>query len=228
MKPTTKIAVAGSYGTGKTMTSLALSRILDLPRAHVENIDSLYFKIYGKNKNPKEYSTAELLSLGLARFHSRIKQEDPGGFISDGSVFNEIAYGEARIAMSERKAGSFKGFLHKEIYKDYRRRLYRTITDYGRNAYNNLFYLRITPVPGGLSKNSIVFQEYFEKTLFRLFDENNIEYRVLEGSVETFIPEILSSLGFGLPEGYDLKQIINAVKTEKENFKTDYHYGKND
>ena len=85
-----RIALTGSYGNGKTLVSLTLSKLLGVPRAHVENIDVLYRDIYGVDKNPKLYTMPELFSVGLARFHSRIKQEKQTGFISDGSVLNEL------------------------------------------------------------------------------------------------------------------------------------------
>ncbi|MFV0418281.1 MAG: hypothetical protein ACK5KT_06085 [Dysgonomonas sp.] len=227
MKSNLKIALVGSYGNGKTITTLSLCKILGLPRAHVENIDSLYQRIYGSYKNPKEYSTAELLSLGLARFHSRIKGESPNGFISDGSVFNEIAYGEARFELSSQSENrTVKDILHRNIYMDYRKRLYRTITDYGKTAYDKIFYLRIAPASPTVSSTNLKFQECFEKNVFQIFQDNNIRYKTLTGNIESFISEILKELYIDLPDNPELKQIIIETSKEKQTLKEDFHYGK--
>ncbi len=227
MKTKNKIALTGSYGNGKTITSFSLSKIMDLPRVHVENIDSLYFEIYGKNKDPKQYSTSELFSLGLARFHSRIKQESKPGFISDGSVFNEIAYGEARAQlMLESQKISFKDFFHREIYQDYRMRLYRTIIDYASTAYDEIYYLRINPASQNISTTHGKFQEYFERSLFKIFQENNIKYKVLDGDVPAFIQGITNDLGISLYDGCRLEEIILDAEKSKELLKEEFQYGK--
>lgn len=226
MKTDLRIALIGSYGNGKTITALSLGKILGLPRAHVENIDSLYQKIYGCHKNPKEYSTAELLSLGLARFHSRIKRENPKGFISDGSVFNEIAYGEARIKLADQNSRkSFKDVLHRKIYMDYRKRLYRTITDYGKTAYDKIFYLKVEPQSHIVSDTNILFQKYFEENIFHIFQDNNIQYTALTGNVESFIREILTELNIK-PDSLIIEKIIEKALKEKQTLKEDFHYGK--
>lgn len=221
-----KIAIVGSYGNGKTLISFLLSDLLNVPRAHVENIDALYKDIYGVNKDPKLYTKPELFSVGLARFHSRIRQEKKSGFISDGSVLNELAYGEARIRLASKKRHSsiIRDFLYGDMYKDFGYRLEKTIVDYAKHAYDEIYYLKIEPIPSDRSQSNISFQEYFEKALFRIFNANNIKFRCLTGSLEDIILNILDDLGVEKPN--DLNKLLTMAEKRKLDLKEDYHFGK--
>lgn len=223
-----RIALAGSYGNGKTLVSIALSELLNLPRAHVENIDVLYKKIYGTDKDPRLYTKAELFSVGLARFHSRIRQEKKAGFISDGSVLNELAYGEARMRLTSNKkdSSSIRTFLYGNMYKDFGRRLEKTIVDYSKTAYDEIYYLKINPIPSTRSQSNLLFQEYFEEALFRIFNENKIKFKCLSGNVESFIFDIFGEQAKERLEYSDICKILKIAEKKKEELEEDFHFGK--
>ncbi len=223
-----KITLIGSYGNGKTLTSFALSKIMNIPRAHVENIDSLYKDIYGVEKDPKLYTTPELFSVGLARFHSRIRQEKKDGFISDGSVLNELAYGYARIKISSKssKSKSLKKYLFKDMYEDFGKRLERTIVDYAKTAYDAIYYLKIDPISQNLSETTVLFQNYFDEKMTSLLEKNNIKYNRLSGNVESFNIEILNEHDKYQLSEINIKELLIYAQNEKKLLKEDFHFGK--
>lgn len=223
-----RITLTGSYGNGKTLVSLALSELLGIPRAHVENIDALYRDIYGIDKNPKLYTMPELFSVGLARFHSRIKQEKQTGFISDGSVLNELAYGEARMKLSsnQTRTPSLRNLLYGNMYKDFGYRLERTILDYAKTAYDEIYYLRIDPMLSTRSQTNLLFQKYYEEALFGLFEKSGIKYRCLVGGVESFVLEILESCAYSYIERSTIQEALNIALEKKKSFREDFHFGK--
>ncbi len=228
MRMEKRIALTGSYGNGKTLVSLTLSELMGVPRAHVENIDVLYRDIYGVGKNPKFYTMPELFSVGLARFHSRIKQEKQTGFISDGSVLNELAYGEARMRMSSKQTGtlSLRNLLYSNMYKDFGYRLERTIVDYAKTAYDEVYYLKIDPLPSACSQTNLLFQNYFEEALFRLFENNGIKYKCLVGGIESFILAIWDSCNCKTIERVTIQEALNIAVEKKKSLREDFHFGK--
>lgn len=223
-----RIALTGSYGNGKTLVSLTLSELLGVPRAHVENIDVLYRDIYGVNKNPKLYTMPELFSVGLARFHSRIKQEKQTGFISDGSVLNELAYGEARMRLASKQTSkpSLRNLLYGNMYKDFGYRLERTIIDYAKTAYDEVYYLKIDPLPSTCSQTNLLFQNYFEEALFRIFEDNGIEYKCLAGGIESFILAVLDSCNCKTIERDTIQGALRIAVETKKTLREDFHFGK--
>lgn len=223
-----RIALTGSYGNGKTLVSLTLSELLGVPRAHVENIDVLYRDIYGVNKNPKLYTMPELFSVGLARFHSRIKQQKQTGFISDGSVLNELAYGEARMRLASKQTGkpSLRNLLYGNMYKDFGYRLERTIIDYAKTAYDEVYYLKIDPLPSTCSQTNLLFQNYFEEALFRIFEDNGIEYKCLAGGIESFILAVLDSCNCKTIERDTIQGALRIAVETKKTLREDFHFGK--
>jgi|GEM_PF-6380049 len=214
-----KIGLAGCYGNGKTILSLTLSEITNLPRAHVENMSVLYREIYKMDKNSKDLNISELLCMGLARFHSRVKQEAQGSFISDGTVLNEIAYGKARMKMqgmlSKRKL-NLKTILVGKKYIGFSERLERTIVDYAKQNYNMVYYLIVDRKNKALDRPS-EFQELFDRYFLETLMENNINHKVLRGNIESFAREILSDLQLTVS-----KEELNQIIFEKEKLKTGF------
>jgi len=224
-----KIGLAGCYGNGKTILSLVLSETANLPRAHVENMDVLYREIYKKDKNPKDLNMSELLCMGLARFHSRVKQEAQNGFISDGTVLNEIAYGKARMKMQEMLPGkktNLKNMLLGKKYMGFSERLERTIVDHAKKNYDKIYYLMAegkNKMAGGRSSE---FQELYDSYFLAILTENKIRHKVLRGNIESFAHEILSDLQLAVPQQEELTQIISEKEKLKNGFPKEFQFAK--
>lgn len=92
-----RIAIAGTYSTGKTTTSYALAHLTGIPRTHAKTMRELLPDV-APGKRLEDTGIQELIQLGILRFSERYRHESalPDGFISDGSTLHEWAYGEIR------------------------------------------------------------------------------------------------------------------------------------
>ncbi|RZS44442.1 AAA domain-containing protein [Herbihabitans rhizosphaerae] len=93
-----KLAVSGTYSSGKTRTVMALSHYTGIPRTLAKAIrEILPSAVPGKKL--AEVTPAEFLQLMLRRHTGRAVQEGLLGdhFLSDGSSLQEWLYGAARV-----------------------------------------------------------------------------------------------------------------------------------
>lgn len=221
-----KIGIAGCYGTGKTILSLALSELTGLPRAHVENLETLYEEVYHTKKNPHDFTVSELLSMGLARFHSRIKQEKTSGCISDGTVLNELAYGKARMNIQPRlRKITAKKVLFGTTYMNIAKRLEKTIIYYAQNNYDIIYYLQ-EPYTNIEYSTKTEFQYQFDTYFIDTLSTYSIPYKILIGTVEDFLYQIILDLKLPYLTEREIKQLINRQKQVKQDFPIEYQFAK--
>ena len=91
------LAISGTYSTGKSTTTEALSIATGIPRTHAMTSREILIDLI-PGKTVMELNAMELVKLGLRRFEERVHNESrPGPFISDGGVFHEWVYFEARM-----------------------------------------------------------------------------------------------------------------------------------
>jgi hypothetical protein len=93
-----KLAIAGTYSSGKTLTSYALSHLTGIPRTRARTMRELLpFAVPGKTL--EECTAAELVQLIVRRHVERCVHEShlTEGFISDGSSLQEWIYGAVRV-----------------------------------------------------------------------------------------------------------------------------------
>ncbi|MFW5850924.1 MAG: hypothetical protein ACOCWB_01745 [Bacteroidota bacterium] len=219
-----KIGIAGCYGTGKTLLSLALSEFMGLPRAHVENLDVLYEDIYGIPKNPHDFSVSEMLSMGLARFHSRIKQEHKDGFISDGTVLNELAYGKARMNMQKKfNKLTVKKILFGSTYIKISKRLEKTIINYAQNNYDTIYFLQ---TQGDDEGEQSEFHKLFNHYFIEILIEHAIPYKILIGNLEDSFSEIIADYNISPVPRKQINKLIAQQHLIKKNFPAEYQFAK--
>lgn len=93
-----KLAISGTYSSGKTLTSYALSHLIGIPRTRARTMRELLpFAVPGKTL--EQCNGAELLQLIVRRHVERCVHEShlTDGFISDGSSLQEWIYGSVRV-----------------------------------------------------------------------------------------------------------------------------------
>jgi hypothetical protein len=93
-----RLAVSGTYSTGKTLTTLALAHYTGLPRSAAMTMREL-LPISVPGKTLEECTGAEILMLITRRNTERAVNESHLGdtFISDGSSLHEWIYGTVRV-----------------------------------------------------------------------------------------------------------------------------------
>lgn len=93
-----RLAISGTYSTGKTLTTMALAHFTGIPRSAAMTMREL-LPISVPGKTLEECTGAEILMLITRRNSERAVNESHLGdsFISDGSSLHEWIYGTVRV-----------------------------------------------------------------------------------------------------------------------------------
>jgi hypothetical protein len=93
-----KIAISGTYSTGKTTLSLALSYLTGIPATRARTMREI-LSVTFPGYTPEQCRPSDLMELGMRRFTERIRAEIQAGntFISDGCPLQEWTYGATRL-----------------------------------------------------------------------------------------------------------------------------------
>ena len=169
-----KIAIVGSFSTGKTTTAEILARRLDLPLLPevAREVVELGFKL-DKDASPE----TETL-IFLRQYNNEISTEE---FVGDRSMIDVMAYAGWVLDHRERT----KEF---HLWDECVRLAERTL----RTAYSHVFYLPIEfpIVLDGLRPDDPEFQKDIDDRILRLLRTHDIEYETVTGSVEERIEKI--------------------------------------
>lgn len=96
-----RIGISGTYSSGKTFTSMALSHYTGLPpRTRARTMREILPEA-APGKTLEECTAAELIQMIVTRHVERAVYEDKlsAGFISDGSSLQEWIYGSVRVSL---------------------------------------------------------------------------------------------------------------------------------
>lgn len=93
-----KLAISGTYSSGKTFTTMALTHLTGMPRSTAKTMREL-LPISVPGKTLEECTAAEILMLITRRNTERAVNESQLGdnYISDGSSLHEWVYGTVRV-----------------------------------------------------------------------------------------------------------------------------------
>ncbi|ABM56553.1 hypothetical protein Veis_0773 [Verminephrobacter eiseniae EF01-2] len=88
-----RIAISGTYSVGKTLTTMAVSHLLGLPRSAAMTMREL-LPISVPGKTLEECTAAEIIMLIMRRHQEHAVNEHPFGknFVSDDSSFSVTEY----------------------------------------------------------------------------------------------------------------------------------------
>ncbi|AKE88109.1 MULTISPECIES: AAA family ATPase [Rhodococcus] len=93
-----RLGISGTYSSGKTLTSIALSEYTGIPRTRAKTMREILPEA-APGKTLEECTSAELLQMIVVRHVDRAIHERNlwDGFISDGSSLQEWIYGSVRV-----------------------------------------------------------------------------------------------------------------------------------
>lgn len=169
-----KIAIVGSFSTGKTTTAEILARELDLPLLPevAREVVELGFKL-DKDASPE----TETL-IFMRQYNNEISTEE---FVGDRSMIDVMAYAGWVLDHRERT----KEFY---LWDECVRLAERTL----RTAYSHVFYLPIEfpIVLDGLRPDDPEFQKDIDERILRLLRTHDIEYETITGGVSERIEKI--------------------------------------
>lgn len=232
-----KIVISGTYSTGKTTTSLALSLLTNIPVTHARTMREI-LPVTFPEKRLEECDFHELIELGIRRFTERVVAEKKIGehFISDGCPLQEWIYGQTRnltgLNPSEKQ---WKIRLHQLIYSSKWDVFEKAINSFGdavkkytRHAYTHIIHLpaEIPFEPDGHRPVSELFRRKSEELLLRTYNELGINIFEVKGSLNSRLKQIISYLGVetkmsvdeAVEKAYGIrKEKFDHVKLEKTN-----------
>jgi nicotinamide riboside kinase len=218
--PVLRLAVSGTYSTGKTTTTEALSVATGIPRTHAMTARELIQSI-APGKHLEELSASELTALGLRRLEERIHHEaaQPGSFIADGSVIHEWIYGVARMriginpgaGLPARIVKNVVGLPYKSFYKQYMNAYGLTVKSRAKRTYDAYIHLPVEfPLAAeGHRPVSERFRALSDELLIQTVDELGIPYHVVGGTIAERLEKIVGI--FGLPLVVPLEEAVGIA-----------------
>jgi nicotinamide riboside kinase len=205
-----RLAISGTYSTGKSTTTEAFSVATGIPRTHAMTSREILMDIV-PGKQVQELSAMELIKLGLRRFEERVQNESlPGSFVSDGSVVHEWVYGEARMRVGINPGASWPLRVVKTVAGYRVRRFYQQYMDiYGeltkaraKRLYDAYVHLPVEfeMESDGHRPVSEKFRLLSDQLLMQSLEEMGLPYHVVGGSIPERLNKILDI--------FDLKPVV--------------------
>ena len=187
-----RLAVSGTYSSGKTTTSTALAILTGIPQARAKTMrEILPDAIPGKRL--EDCTPAQLVQLGMRRFVDRAVHESHLGshFISDGSSLHEWAYGKVRVLVGIRPDDSalvpaVVRSVELEFFEDVIDNMGVAMKQHAQRSYDAFAHLPIEfpLVADGHRPVSERFRALTDRLIRDTLDELRIPYRVVGGSLE--------------------------------------------
>jgi len=216
-----RIAISGTYSTGKTTTSYALSYLTGIPRTHAQTMREI-LPIINPGKRLEDCTPPELYELGIRRLTERVSCEKmlDNSFISDGSALHEWVYGKARlkVGLNPNEKG-FKRLCSSIRLLPYTVPMSQFINDYEKlvklhtqNSYDLFIHLPIEfPISqDGHRPVNENFRTLSNDYLLHTLEELKMRYIVIGGSIEDRLQKIVAQLGLS-----PVMSIENAVMLAK-------------
>lgn len=224
MKPNLKLAISGTYSTGKSTTTEALSLATGIPRTHAMTSREILIDLI-PGKTVMELNGMELIKLMMRRFEERVHNEaGPGPFISDGGVFHEWVYLEARMRIGINPGAPMwfqtvkkvSGVPVKHFYQSYADVLGDVTKRRASHLYDAYIHL---PVEFDMHKDghrpvSEPFRRLSDKLLTETVETMGKPYHVIGGPIEERIEKIVSL--FEMPVVMPIPEAIEKAQIRVE------------
>lgn len=217
-----KIAISGTYSTGKTTLTEALSIATQVPRTQARTMrEILPDAVPGKTL--EQCNPAELLNLGLSRLSERVVNEERCGdkFFSDGSCLHEWVYGAARLETGINPNDGdlvlaikrLMGKPYLSVHRGYIDAFGNVAKRHAKKTYTKFVHLPIEfdLVADGHRPVSEIFRQLSNDLLLSTVKELNIPYITVGGDLRNRLITIAEH--FNLPIYVDVDEAIEmAVK----------------
>lgn len=199
-----KLAIAGTYSVGKTLTTMAVAHLTGLPRSSAKTMREL-LPISIPGKSLEECTPAELIMLIMRRNQERAVNEShlPEGFVSDGSSLHEWAYGTVRVLVGINPNESVNLETIKvtdEIgfYGNVLQQMAVPAKQHAKATYDSFVHLPIEfpLVPDGHRPVNERFRSLADELMLKTLDELSIPYHTVGGTIPERLQKILDIYGF--------------------------------
>lgn len=212
-----RVAVSGTYSTGKTTTTLALTNLTGTNRTHAKTMREILPEAF-PGKKLEECTAAELFQLGIRRYAERVVHESHlTDFISDGSSIHEWIYGQVRLEVGINPNDPNSKITSTELQttQDMIQQLGQVVKDHAKKNYDSFIHLPVEfPIKeDGHRPVSEEFRNKSDELLIKTLDELQIEYYVVGGTIEERLKKILV-LYDELPQIMSIEQAISLANEE--------------
>ncbi|WP_431044499.1 AAA family ATPase [Streptomyces sp. P1-3] len=215
-----RLAISGTYSSGKSTTTEAVSVATGIRRTHAMTAREILLDLV-PGKQLEELSANELLMLGLRRLEERIHHEAlPGSFVSDGSVIHEWIYGEARMRAGINPGANIllravkkaAGLPAKPFYRQYMHAYGEIAKARAKRIYDGYVHLPVefTMRADGHRPVSEPFRKLSDDLLIETLEEMEIPYHVVGGTVRERVARIVEL--FDLPLVMPLDDAITIAQ----------------
>ncbi|MBW8332763.1 MAG: ATP-binding protein [Prolixibacteraceae bacterium] len=221
-----KIAISGTYSTGKTTTTLALSYLTGISKTHAKTMREILPIAY-PGKRLEACLPHELIELGIRRFLERCESECQynNHFISDGCAMQEWIYGTARLKYGlnpnehilKVKWQKMSNYTSYEVFQKTIEAFGLVAKQYVKNNYDVVVHLPIefAFTPDGHRPVKEKFRSESEKLLLQTYDEWNIKPLVVTGKLEQRLQQIVKALN--LPQQMSITEAVELAMRDKIN-----------
>lgn len=214
-----RIAVSGTYSSGKTTTTIALSYLTGIPRTHAKTMREI-LPVALPGKRLEDCTMPELFQLAIRRYAERVLHENQMGntFLSDGSALHEWVYGSGRLIYginpNDPTSAQSLDPLTFKIYEEFIYNLGCIVKQHAKNTYDIFIHL---PVEFPLAKDghrpvSEDFRNMSDKLLLDTLNELDIKYHIVSGSIEERLKKVVDI--FNLNVQMDIQEAINLALKE--------------
>jgi len=219
-----KIAICGTYSSGKTTTSLALSYLTGIEMTHSRTMRELLPVLF-PGKKLEQCTAEEVIELIFQRMIDRVANEIKyaNNFISDGASIQEWAYCKPRVLYgmnpSETQIQDPEILLTLETFGKTIDAYGKMAKEYAKKHYDIFVHLPVefSLVPDGHRPVSEGFRNYCDKLLRQAYSELDVPFIEVSGSIEQRLISIIQKMN--LTCVMDVHQaIILAKKEVKERF----------
>lgn len=218
-----KLAVSGTYSSGKTLTVMALSCHTGIPRTLAKTIrEILPDAVPGKAL--AQCTPAEYLQLAMRRHVGRAVHEAKlsNGFISDGSSLQEWIYGAVRVLYGmnpsatahlevvERSALSAEMLFFEQVVAQYG----HAFKQHVKETFDAFVHLRyeLSLADDGHRPMNERFRSTCDDMLLSTLDELRIPYHVVGGTIEERLEAIVSF--FELPTVMSVDDAVLSARKD--------------
>ncbi|MGH8885718.1 MAG: AAA family ATPase [Egibacteraceae bacterium] len=218
-----KLAISGTYSSGKTLTVMALSHYTGIPRTLAKSIREIMPQAV-PGKILAQCTPAEYLQLALRRHVERVANESvlPNGFISDGSSLQEWIYGAVRVkyGMNPSATAHLKvveaGELTDEMrfFADVVAQFGHAFKQHVKATFDAYVHLRneLPLTNDGHRPMNNRFRDECDHMLLRTLDELEIPYHVIGGSLAERLGAIVDL--FDLPTVMEVDEAVALARQE--------------
>ncbi|GGZ58113.1 AAA family ATPase [Streptomyces subrutilus] len=215
-----KLAIAGTYSVGKTLTTMAVAHLTGLPRSSAKTMREL-LPISIPGKTLEECTPAELIMLIMRRNQERAVNEShlPHGFVSDGSSLHEWAYGTVRVLVGINPNDSVNldtVEVGEEVrfYGKVLEQMAVPAKQHAKAAYDSFVHLPIEfpLVQDGHRPVNERFRSLADELMLKTLDELNIPYHSVGGTIPERLQKIIDI--YGIRPVVSIEEAIERAQQE--------------